>query len=84
MLWWSGLRWHVPLPRPTPHDTLHTPNAQGPHLLAPTGSYLGGELAHEGNVFAGYHYDMNFLTLHGRSRFPGLFVVGELSNVGSV
>lgn len=23
-------------------------------------------------VFAGYHYDLNFLTIHGRSRFPGL------------
>jgi isopenicillin N synthase-like dioxygenase len=25
-------------------------------------------------VFAGYHYDLNFLTIHGRSRFPGLFI----------
>lgn len=23
-------------------------------------------------MFAGYHYDLNFLTIHGRSRFPGL------------
>ncbi|XP_051141212.1 uncharacterized protein LOC127258393 [Andrographis paniculata] len=44
---------------------------QGPHLLAPTGSNLKrhGQL---GTVFAGYHYDLNFLTIHGRSRFPGL------------
>lgn len=43
----------------------------GPHLLAPTGSDLQryGQL---GKVFAGYHYDLNFLTIHGRSRFPGL------------
>ncbi|KAG8391294.1 hypothetical protein BUALT_Bualt01G0173000 [Buddleja alternifolia] len=44
---------------------------QGPHLLAPTGS----DLRHHGQigtVFAGYHYDLNFLTIHGRSRFPGL------------
>lgn len=43
----------------------------GPHLLAPTGSGLQryGQL---GKVFAGYHYDLNFLTIHGRSRFPGL------------
>ncbi|XP_038977147.1 uncharacterized protein LOC120107779 [Phoenix dactylifera] len=44
---------------------------QGPHLLAPTGS----DLQHhgtKGTVFAGYHYDLNFLTIHGRSRFPGL------------
>ncbi|KAL6562800.1 hypothetical protein OROHE_005387 [Orobanche hederae] len=44
---------------------------QGPHLLAPTGSDLKrhGQI---GTVFAGYHYDLNFLTIHGRSRFPGL------------
>lgn len=44
---------------------------QGPHLLAPTGSDLGC-YGQEGTVFAGYHYDLNFLTIHGRSRFPGL------------
>jgi len=45
----------------------------GPHLLAPTGSDLAtfGKL---GTVFASFHYDLNFLTIHGRSRFPGLFV----------
>ncbi|KAG6480592.1 hypothetical protein ZIOFF_057176 [Zingiber officinale] len=42
-----------------------------PHLLSPTGNDLQwhGTL---GTVFAGYHYDLNFLTIHGRSRFPGL------------
>jgi hypothetical protein len=25
-------------------------------------------------VFAGYHYDLNFLTIHGKSRYPGLRV----------
>ena len=45
--------------------------AQAPHLLAPTGSDLG-EHGERGTVFAGYHYDLNFLTIHGRSRFPGL------------
>ncbi|KAJ0987069.1 hypothetical protein J5N97_005425 [Dioscorea zingiberensis] len=44
---------------------------QGPHLLAPTGSDLQYHGV-EGTVFAGYHYDLNFLTIHGRSRFPGL------------
>jgi len=45
----------------------------GPHLLGPTGSDLAkfGKL---NTVFASYHYDLNFLTIHGRSRFPGLFV----------
>ncbi|KAG6484417.1 hypothetical protein ZIOFF_052932 [Zingiber officinale] len=41
-----------------------------PHLLSPTGNLQRhGTL---GTVFAGYHYDLNFLTIHGRSRFPGL------------
>ncbi|XP_042030281.1 uncharacterized protein LOC121777179 isoform X2 [Salvia splendens] len=44
---------------------------QGPHLLAPTGSNLRRH-GHIGTVFAGYHNDLNFLTIHGRSRFPGL------------
>ncbi|KAL3815052.1 hypothetical protein ACJIZ3_016320 [Penstemon smallii] len=44
---------------------------QGPHLLAPTGSNLKRH-GQVGTVFAGYHYDLNFLTIHGRSRFPGL------------
>lgn len=41
--------------------------------MAPTGSDLSkyGTL---NTVFAGYHYDLNFLTIHGRSRFPGLFI----------
>jgi isopenicillin N synthase-like dioxygenase len=46
---------------------------KAPHLLAPTGSDL--EKHHElSTVFAGYHYDLNFLTIHGKSRFPGLFI----------
>ena len=28
--------------------------------------------ARPGAVFAGYHYDFNFLTCHGKSRYPGL------------
>lgn len=46
---------------------------QGPHLLAPTGSDLS-RYGQEGTVFAGYHYDLNFLTIHGKSRFPGLYI----------
>lgn len=46
---------------------------QGPHLLAPTGSDLSRH-GKEGTVFAGYHYDRNFLTIQGRSRFPGLYI----------
>ena len=45
----------------------------GAHLLAPTGADLDkyGKL---GTVYAGYHYDLNFLTIHGKSRYPGLFI----------
>ncbi|KAL5983287.1 hypothetical protein ACLOJK_017371 [Asimina triloba] len=49
----------------------HVDSVEGPHLLAPTGSDLQ-LYGHEGRVFAGFHYDLNFLTIHGRSRFPGL------------
>jgi len=45
----------------------------GPHLLAPTGSDLGKHGALD-TIFAGYHYDLNFLTIHGKSRFPGLYI----------
>ena len=44
----------------------------GPHLLAPTGSDLTKNDV--GAIFAGFHYDIAFLTAHGKSRFPGLFV----------
>lgn len=47
--------------------------SQGPHLLAPTGSDLSC-YNEDGTIFAGYHYDLNFLTIHGRSRFPGLYI----------
>ncbi|XP_042479474.1 uncharacterized protein LOC122060450 [Macadamia integrifolia] len=54
-----------------PRDAFTSLMYQGPHLLAPTGSDLR-RYGQEGNVFAGYHYDLNFLTIHGKSRFPGL------------
>lgn len=44
----------------------------GAHLLAPTGSDL--EKNGKGAIFAGFHYDISFLTIHGKSRFPGLYV----------
>ena len=27
-----------------------------------------------GTAFASFHYDLNFITIHGRSRYPGLFL----------
>jgi hypothetical protein len=45
---------------------------QGSHLLAPTASDL---MKHDvGTALAGFHYDLNWLTVHGKSRFPGLYV----------
>jgi hypothetical protein len=47
----------------------------GPHLLAPTGSDLSpsGGLT-PGDVLAGFHYDLNLLTIHGKATYPGLRV----------
>lgn len=45
----------------------------GPHLLAPTGSDLS-KYNETGTIFAGYHTDLNFLTIHGKSNFPGLYI----------
>ncbi|KAG5189780.1 hypothetical protein JKP88DRAFT_197518 [Tribonema minus] len=56
-----------------PADAFSSRMKSGPHLLAPTGSDLAkhGQL---GTVLAGYHTDLNFLTIHGKSRFPGLHI----------
>lgn len=42
----------------------------GSHLLAPTGSDL--QKYDVGTILAGFHYDISFLTIHGKSRYPGL------------
>jgi len=44
----------------------------GAHLLAPTGSDLVQNDV--GAIFAGFHYDIAFLTIHGKARYPGLYV----------
>jgi len=54
-------------------DTLINLMHLGPHLLAPTGSNLGRFNQLE-TIFAGFHYDFNLLTIHGKSRFPGLYI----------
>ena len=43
----------------------------GPHLLAPTGSDLAKHDALD-STLAGWHNDLNLLTIHGKSRYPGL------------
>ena len=42
-----------------------------PHLLAPTASDLV-KYSKKDTILAGFHTDLNFLTIHGRSRYPGL------------
>eukprot|EP01132_Coremiostelium_polycephalum_P005623 gene5623-6998_t len=56
-----------------PKDTITNYMKNGPHLLAPTGSDLEkfGQLD---QIFAGFHYDFNLLTIHGKSKFPGLYI----------
>lgn len=46
---------------------------RGAYFSPAAGSDLGTHCA-LGTVFAGYHTDLNLLTIHGRSRYPGLFV----------
>ena len=43
------------------------------HLLAPTGSDLN-RYGNIGEVLAGFHYDLSFITIHGKSRYPGLYI----------
>jgi isopenicillin N synthase-like dioxygenase len=54
-----------------PKNTLTDMMNCGPHLLAPTASDLNkhGKLD---TVLAGFHNDLNFITIHGKSRYPGL------------
>lgn len=54
-------------------DAFSSRMSMGPHLLAPTATDLS-RFGKEGTVCAGYHRDLNFLTIHGKSRFPGLYV----------
>ncbi len=56
-----------------PQGTFTERMAGGPHLLAPTGADVGRH-RQLGTVVAGVHTDLNAVTIHGRSRFPGLFV----------
>jgi len=55
-----------------PKDTFTKKMEGGNHLLAPTGSDL--EKNEVGAIFAGFHYDISFMTIHGKSRYPGLSV----------
>ena len=55
-----------------PEETFSEKMEQGSHLLSPTASDL---MKYDvGTAFAGFHYDLNFITMHGKSRYPGLFL----------
>jgi len=55
-----------------PDDTFTSKMRHGAHLLSPTASDL---MKYDvGTNFAGFHYDLNFITIHGKSRYPGLFL----------
>ncbi|GAA5943707.1 hypothetical protein JCM3775_001342 [Rhodotorula graminis] len=54
-------------------DTFLRAAEYGSHLLAPTATDLD-KWGKVGEIFAGFHTDLNFLTIHGRSRYPGLHI----------
>ncbi|EPT04041.1 hypothetical protein FOMPIDRAFT_1022142 [Fomitopsis schrenkii] len=54
-----------------PQKTFRDAGRYGPHLLAPTASDLV-KYGQQDTILAGFHTDLNFLTIHGRSRYPGL------------
>ncbi|KAK5999092.1 hypothetical protein PT974_01480 [Cladobotryum mycophilum] len=54
-----------------PAEYFSTAGRYGPHLLAPTASDLK-KYGEKDTILAGFHTDLNFLTIHGRSRYPGL------------
>ena len=45
----------------------------GPHVLAPTGIDVS-QHRELNTCVAGFHTDLNLLTAHGKSRFPGLYI----------
>lgn len=49
-------------------DELIKASEYGPHLLAPTATDLI-KYGQAGSIFAGFHTDLNAITVHGRSRY---------------
>jgi isopenicillin N synthase-like dioxygenase len=56
-----------------PADAFTSRMQCGPHLLAPTGSDYSKH-DEKNCILAGFHTDLNFLTIHGKSRYPGLYI----------
>ncbi|KAI1368133.1 hypothetical protein F5Y08DRAFT_296634 [Xylaria arbuscula] len=69
----SGLAQMAAVGMGLPAETFSDAARYGPHLLAPTASDLQRYGAKD-TILAGFHTDLNFLTIHGRSRYPGLHV----------
>lgn len=56
-----------------PRRTIRDKMEGGTQLLSPTGSDLR-KYNKVGDILAGFHYDLSLMTIHGQSRFPGLFI----------
>ncbi|PSR99082.1 hypothetical protein BD289DRAFT_361552 [Coniella lustricola] len=56
-----------------PETTLSRAGRYGPHILAPTASDLR-KYGQKDTILAGFHTDLNCLTIHGRSRYAGLHI----------
>ncbi|KZW00552.1 Clavaminate synthase-like protein [Exidia glandulosa HHB12029] len=56
-----------------PRSTFTDAGKYGPHLLAPTASDLR-KYGEKDTILAGFHTDLNFLTIHAASRYPGLHI----------
>ncbi|OTA52447.1 Clavaminate synthase-like protein [Hypoxylon sp. EC38] len=69
----SGLAEMAAVGMGLPAETFTDAGRYGPHLLAPTASDLKKYGAKD-TILAGFHTDLNFLTIHGRSRYPGLHI----------
>ncbi|KAI1774446.1 Clavaminate synthase-like protein [Hypoxylon cercidicola] len=69
----SGLAEMAAVGMGLPAETFTDAGRYGPHLLAPTASDLE-KYGTKDTILAGFHTDLNFLTIHGRSRYPGLHV----------
>jgi len=54
-----------------PAGTFREAGVYGPHVLAPNSTDLV-KYGQKGAILAESHSDLNFLTIHGRSRYPGL------------
>ncbi|KAI1258457.1 Clavaminate synthase-like protein [Xylariaceae sp. FL1019] len=69
----SGLAEMAAVGMGLPAETFSDAGRYGPHLLAPTASDLQKHGSND-TILAGFHTDLNFLTIHGRSRYPGLHI----------